>query len=285
MKATAQVISTIFAMVTFAGSAHGTTYFNNFESGFTPGDMNGQGGWVCSNPTTVIDDVTINASAIEQVSSTVFGSRAARLGWVGPLQSDNVYLSHSADTPLVGGGVDSSFSTTFMVQNSDSYNDGGARDTFGFRLEGPSQSNLFSFFLTPTTHPADPQLEIPAFYSLSWSTGGGAATVVLPDLKAVAGSNYTLTVSFYDAGGNVVGFHAGIGTYGGTPQVFNGTLGAGTTSGVIKNFGAIWDTYAGGANSGSNLMIFDNVSLVPEPSSALLGLLGVSFAFIRRRRA
>ena len=36
---------------------------------------------------------------------------------------------------------------------------------------------------------------------------------------------------------------------------------------------------------GSNMLIFDGVSLVPEPSSMLLGLLGTSLAFVRRRRA
>lgn len=265
-------------MATFAGSAHGTVFSTDFQSGYTLGDMQGQGGWVCSDPTP-------DASYIVNAGGGVFGSRSATLGFVSPLANDNVYLSHSVSTPLIGGGVDASFGVTYNLQDSDSgYGPGAAnRDTFGFRLENGSGANLFSFFLTPTTQVPDPENST-EYCALSWSTGAGAPTVVLAPLKSAEGNNYTFTVSFYDAGGGVVGFNASVGA-GNVNNDFSGVLGAGTTTESVANLGAFWNTYAGKTAPGSNLLIFDNVSLVPEPSSALLGLLGASFVFVRRRRA
>lgn len=287
MKARKSLLFSVLAVATFAGAAHGSVFSTQFltSEGYTLGDLNGQNGWL-SNSATIPPD-SYPGAIVALANGPVFGTRAGRIGWAAPLNQDNVYVYHGTDTPLIGGGVDAAFSSTFMVQNSDSEYGPGAenRDTFGFRLEGDSNSNLFSFFLTPTTHPAQPELESPAYYELSWSTGVGAPTVVLYPLKALASSNYTFSVDFFYAGDGEVGFTAGVGTYSGTPQTFSGTLGAGTSGLSIKNLGATWDTYVDKDNPGSNLMVFDNVSLVPEPSSALLGLLGASFLFVRRRRA
>jgi hypothetical protein len=64
---------------------------------------------------------------------------------------------------------------------------------------------------------------------------------------------------------------------------FTGELGV-VPDGDIVEFGAFWQPTSSFEDPGSNYMLFDNVNLIPEPSSALLGLLGASFAFLRRRR-
>jgi len=84
-------------------------------------------------------------------------------------------------------------------------------------------------------------------------------------------------VTFSAAAGNDVAFAATVGG-----SAFNGIIPNAASSG-IATFGAFWET-SNPTNPGSNHMMFDNLSLVPEPSAALLGLLGASFALVRRRR-
>ena len=283
MKKFKLFFSSAFVMAVFAGSSNASVYIDNFES-YGLGDIttggNAAHGWVSSDPTAGVGYVqNLNGS---------WGSRSASIGFVSPLLNDNVFLSHTASTPLVGGGVDASFSARFQVIDSDAgYNDPLAvppitgsenRDKFGFRLESSTGANLFTFYLNPTSQVPDPQSQT-EYNSYSWSTGTGAATVALPGYGSQETFAYTLTVNFFNAGGGDVGFNADVNGSG-----FSGVI-PGAASESIANFGAIWNTLNGKTAPGSNFMVFDNVSLVPEPSSALLGLLGVSFVFVRRRRA
>jgi len=259
-------------MAAFAGSSHATVYIDNFNSGYVVGDMNGQNGWVSSDPTADVGYV--------QVLGGSWGAHSASIGFVSPILNDNVYLSHAASTPLIGDGVDASFSAKFQVVDSVSDYGGGseARDKFGFRLESTTGANLFTFFLNPTSQVADPENQT-EFNSYSWSTGAGAPTVALAGLGSEETYAYTLTVNFFYAGGTNVGFNADINGSG-----FSGVIPGGATQ-SIGSFGAIWNTLNNHTAPGSNFMVFDNVSLIPEPTSGLLGLLGASFVFVRRRRA
>ena len=272
MKTTKLFFSSAFLIAMVAGSAQATVYIDNFNSGYTIGDLNGQNGWVCSDPTADIGYV--------QAIGGVWGSRSASIGYVSPIADNSVYLSHSASTPLIGDGVDATFSAQFQVIDSDSgYGDGSqARDTFGLRLQSTTGTNLFTFYLNPTSQVADPENQT-EYNSFSWSTGTGAPTVALAGRGAEELYAYTLTVHFFSAGGSDVGFNADVNGAG-----FSGVI-PGAAGQTIGSLGATWDTLNGAAAPGSNFMVFDNVSLVPEPSVALLGVLGASFAFTRRRRA
>ena len=132
--------------------------------------------------------------------------------------------------------------------------------------------------MNPTTQVSDPQNQT-EYNSYSWSTGAGAPTVALAGRGSHEDYAYTLTINFFNAGGGDVGFNADV-----NGDAFSGVIPGGASQ-SIANFGAVWDTFAGKTAPGSNFMVFDSVNLVPEPSSALLGLLGASFAFVRRRRA
>lgn len=268
--------STVLASVIFgaaSGSLNAAVYFTNFN-GYSIGDINGQNGWTSNG-------ATADTGFIQSIGGAPWNGRAATIGFVDPVTPSVPYVSRSISTPLVGGGVPTSFSVLFQIQDSDSGYGPGAedRDSFGFRLQNGSGANLFSFILTPFAQVAEPENST-NFNTFSWSTGTGAPTVALPGGNAAQENfAYTFTVNFFDLGSGNVGFNADV-----NGAAFGGTL-TGLGSETISSFGAFWDTTTGTASPGSNFMIFDNVSLVPEPSSALLGLLGASCVFLRRRRA
>lgn len=258
-------------LVAFTTSAQASVYYTSFD-GFLLGDLDGQGDWTT-------DASTADTGYVQSIAGSPWNGRAASIGYVNPLSQDSAYVSHAATTPLIGE-YNATFSALFQVQDSDEGFGAGAevRDTFGFRLENASGDNLFSLYLTPDAQVANPSVQT-AKHSFSWSTGVGSPTVVLPGLFAIENNAYTFTIAFNNAGGGNVGFDADV-----NGAAFSGVL-TGLSTEEIAKFGAFWDTTIDGDNSGSNFMIFDNVSLIPEPSSALLGLLGASFAFLRRRRA
>lgn len=274
MKKTSKFVIGLVAMGASSGLANASVYFTNF-TGYSLGDLNGQNGWTSNG-------ATADTGYVQSVGG-VWGGRAGTIGYVDPVSPAIPYVSHSASTPMVDtvGDMNASFSALFQVQDSDSGFGGGSadRDSFGFRLQNSSGDNLFSFILTPFSQNATPESNT-NFNTYSWSTGVGAPTVVLSGLAAQENNAYTFTVNFFDAGGGNVGFNANINNI----DMFSGTL-AGLGGQTISNFGAFWNTTTGTADPGSNFMLFDNVSLVPEPSSALLGLLGAAFVFGRRRRA
>jgi hypothetical protein len=171
------------------------------------------------------------------------------------------------------------FSVFFSVIDSDSAYGGGseARDTFGFRLENGSGSNLFSFFLIPYAQSSFPESNI-NLNVFAYSTGVGAPISVLPGWVAVEGNSYTFDVQFAPSGPNDVSF---VGSVGG--QTFGGVL-TNLAGENIGRLGAFWNTLNGKDAPGSNYLLFDNIVLIPEPSSLLLGLMSVWFAFARRRR-
>lgn len=263
-------------MASVASVASGAVFMFDFES-YSVADLNGQDNWI-------VNDVTADTSAVLAMNNLTWGSsQAGSIGFVAPVIQSSPYVSHVVDTPLVGS-VNATFSVLFQVVDSDSGWGAGAeaRDEFGFRLEDGSGNNLFSFFLTPFDQDAAPENDTE--YNLySWSTGAGPINPVLRGPIPEPESSqelfaYNLTVAFSPSGINDVAFDADVnGTH------FYGTL-AGQSAASIKNLGAFWNPLNGPSDPGSNYLVFDGVTLVPEPSSALLALLGVSAGLLRRRR-
>jgi hypothetical protein len=273
-----------------AGSLCAAGYYTDFED-FDYGDMttppNSAKGWT-------INDSAPDASFIQFAGSApIWGGASATLGYVAPLQNTQIYLSRAVSVPLTTG-TGTTFSTKFQVVDSVSgANGAGARDTFGFRLQNTTGDNLFSFYLNPFDQDPTPQTDT-AFHTFSWSTGNGVPTVVLdsPPVAAQETFAYTFTVNFFDIGGGDVGFDADV-----NGSEFSGTL-TGLATENIGRLGAFWNLtnttyltdpgdplFEEGYYGGSNFLIFDNVNLVPEPSSALLlGLAALGFV-TRRRRA
>ena len=263
------------------GLASAASYSTNFENYNLTNLASQNKGWVINDPTS---GVAVGANTSGWNPAFGFGTRAASLGFVAPVQQSTVYVSHPASVPLVGNGY-TTFSVMFNIVDSDTaWGDGAeSRDVFGFRLADGSGNNMFSLFLTPTAQVANPE-NVTAFHNYSWSTGNGPQIAALapPDpnypvrLSAKEGSYYTVTISFITSGDDV-NFTGNI-----NGDVFGGTL-PGLAGDSVEHIGAFM-TPTIPLNPGSNQLIFDNISMVPETSSALLGLLGASLALVRRRR-
>ena len=292
MKQNRYALFAALVLGSFPGSSYGAFYATNFQPpSFSPGNLDGQSGWTV-NATSV--DGAVGTIVPVVTPGTPFGSRTASLGFTANLVLDpgatDVYASYrygaSASTPLLSSTVGTpatSFSAIFEIYDSDSTYGTGAevRDNFGFRLQNAAGYNLFSLIFTPFKQAAPllPEDEV-AFSQLSWSTGTGIPQVVAGGYSAMEGQSYTFGVTFAPSvtPGNVA-FSANISGV----NFFTGEL-VGLANEEIKEFGAFWKPTSSLSDPGSNSMVFDNINLVPEPSSALLGLLGASFAFLRRRR-
>lgn len=276
------------ALLSLAVTSKGATYTTDFNS-FTWGDIDGQDNWS-------VDTTSSNLAPpgmVEDASgSPPYGAYWANIGYSTGLSQEDVYVSHTytgADsTPLVGS-VNASFSSLFTIIDSSSKATfplvpatqvlDAVRDKFGFRLENAAGDNLFSFILTPTAQVPNPE-NIQAFHYMSWSTGTNLPVEIWdgPLHPAIyEGGSFTLNVAFAPGAGNSVNFSANVGSL-----LFTGNIPNANTE-SIKTVGAFWDT-SNAANPGSNFMAFDNLSLVPEASTSLLGLLGASVALMRRRR-
>lgn len=264
-------VLTSLGLALLPGTLSAVVYSTNFDD-FNYGDIAGQGGWM-------INDPSINASLTVPASGP-WGVFAGSLGFVSPVQQSTVYLYRPVSTtPLVGNG-NLTFTALFQVQDSTSVYSGvgdEARDTFGFRLRDGSGNNLFSFYLTPFDQDPTPQTDT-AYHTMSWNTGTSAPTTILGGYTAQENYAYTLSVTFSPSGANDVSF---VGDVNG--QGFSGTLPNQGTANLV-DFGAFWTPLNGPSAPGANFLLFDNVAVVPEPTSAMLGLFGASLAFLRRRR-
>ena len=296
MKQNRYALFAALVLGSFSSFSHGAFYATNFEPpAFTLGNLDGQSGWTV-NATSVEGGIGVVAPVITPL--TPFGTRSASLGFTPSLVLDSgatdVYASYryggSDSTPLLSSTVGTpatSFSAIFQIYDSDSGYGTGAevRDNFGFRLQNAAGYNLFSIVFTPfrqaidAVPPTTPENEV-AYNQVSWSTGTGLPQLVAGGYSAQEGQSYTFGVTFAPSvtPGNVA-FSANISGV----NFFSGDL-VGLASEEIKELGAFWKPTSSLSDPGSNSMVFDNINVVPEPSSALLGLLGASFAFLRRRR-
>lgn len=271
-------------------SSYGAFYATNFETfnaNFGTNNLAGQNGWNVN----ATGSGNLGEIQFVQPSTTPFGTKAASLGFnpsiVLSSGATDVYASYkyggSDSTPLLSSTVGTpatTFSALFQIFDSASYYSQGSkvRDDFGFRLQNAAGANLFSLIFTPYKQVDAPESET-AFNQLHWSTGSGSPVLVNNGLSVEEFQSYTFGITFAPSAtpGNVA-FSANISG----ASFFSGEL-VGLANEEIKEFGAFWKPTSL-ADPGSNTILFDNVNLVPEPSSALLGLLGASFAFLRRRR-
>lgn len=292
MKQNRYALFVALVLGSFPSLSHGAFYSTNFQPpSFSPGNLDGQSGWAV-NATSVDGSIGVVAPVV--TPGTPFGTRTASLGFTANLVLDSgatdVYASYryggSDSTPLLSSTVGTpatSFSAIFQIYDSDStYGTGSeVRDNFGFRLQNAAGYNLFSLVLTPFKQAAPllPEDDL-AYSQVSWSTGTGIPQLVAGGYSTQEGQSYTFGVTFAPSltPGNVA-FSANISGV----NFFAGEL-EGLANEEIKEFGAFWKPTSSLSDPGSNSMVFDNINVVPEPSSALLGLLGASFAFLRRRR-
>ena len=259
-------------------------YSNDFNTpaDFPGGNIAGNDGWLIAGA-----DLATSPKASRIITQFFEGGvRAAALGWqdINPGAS-SVYLYQTINSQLVGNPLSyTKFDVMAAIQDSSSTFEGGniLRDTFGFTFRDKSDRNIFTFTFTPLDPtPSDPDALPLRVDETSWSSdfATGRAVGTLTENQYI-----TLDITFTKGIGEDVNF---------TVTDSGGVLASGTLTGlganpILDTFGAIWTPLApdvNGSNTGSNSLMFDTISLIPEPASALLGLLGVSFVFVRRRRA
>jgi hypothetical protein len=255
------------ATIALAGAAQAAIIVDDFESYSNVfDDMNGinGSGWTVSNgtpangpdgPVVILDSYTWDASA---QSATVGGVAQTALGVTS--------LSHSASVPLVDniGG----YQTFFSVETAYTESLGAdPRNPFQIALTA-SSGNLLTIDLTPGD---------PGEYIVTWDSAfvaGGPA--LMGTVSANTPTQFQLETWW---NGSAVAYEF---TNAGNP-VSSGVFDAGAGQfDTITAFSTSWDSTGG---AGGNSITIDNVTLVPEPSSTLLGLLGATLAFTRRRRA
>jgi hypothetical protein len=254
-------ILSLAATLALVGGAHASVIVDNFES-YSPllGDMNGQGGWVVTGPVSVdgpvaiVDNYTWDAST----QSATVGDDAITTTGVNK-------LFHSASVPFQSTTATPS---SFRFETAYTESNNGFRNDFQFVLGtnvGPG--NLLTIILTPGAA---------GEYDFSWTSDFAAGGSIGP-LTANTNTNFQLQTWW---NGSAVAYNF----TNNNALISAGTFSTLTATDVMNGLSVEWDSTTGGG-VGNNSITIDNVSVVPEPTSAMLGLLGASFVFLRRRRA
>jgi hypothetical protein len=257
MRTTALALAATMVSVTSGFGA--STLMEDFEGLMftdtaTPQEIAGFGGWV--------DDESVDFSFLGLVG----GSQAAIFGPIfeAPTNaSGEAHLSHEITRNLAG----TEFSVEFSIAGPDFV---PGEDNFGFSLWDGATSLFSIAFETPGGVGIDTNgLQI-IWYDSSGTRhtiGSGADILYSP-------SAYALTVTFETSGADI-DFDAMLNNL-----AFSGTL-VGEAGSGIDSFSADFSNI----NAGDSFLAFDNLSIVPEPQTAVLGLLAlVGFALRRRRR-
>lgn len=269
--------SSLIAGAIVVSSAHAASYSTNFsfyENGTTPypasGNVAGNDGW------------TINGSSIDETSGVSFivatwisGKAIGVGGLSAPPATPTVGLMHDA------GVLFGSSSVSFEFAMVDTGNDNPFRDTFGISLTNASNTgNLFSILFVPVDDsPADPDADDNGRWNLFYQVG--ATTPQPTGLSIFEGTNpYSFDLGFTANGANT-NFVLGIGSELNSLQTEPIEVAVNPNTSTGK-FGVTW-TPSDYPNAGEGYLLVDNLSVVPEPSSAvLLGLAG--FGLLSRRK-
>ena len=246
-----------------SANAGAASYSTGFTSATGP-EIDGFDGWIDSETTNHNLSFLVNWN----------GSNAAAYGGLFDVPiSSTVGLTHAYGEAL--GITSAAFNFTIVDSNNLFPN----RDVFSFSFKS-SGSNLFSIIFTPVVpNPADPAADPNAQWNLSYQAGAGPTVSLSAGI--LEGGTYSMNL-LLSANGSSTDF--GLTISGGSVENRIGTIPVNPSS-IASDFGVFWTPSAGAANAGSNYFLIDNVAVIPEASSALLGLLGASVGLIRRRRA
>ena len=260
-----QSLLTLGAAFALAGVSEAAILVDNFDS--YPHDettsMHGLGTWTVTNGASVGGPISVSTG------STFEGSLgAALIGGNTPSVAGPTVLSSAAIVPMFTVGSTATFSMDFGFYDSTNAN----RDDYRISLASTG-GNLLTIDLTPAGSVNT--------FNISFSSDYFTGVVNWGTLDALdtLGNPYS-SIQFQtsrDLGGAM--FYS--------LKTFNTTMSSGALSGTnlgdnTTGLSVSVDTAGAG---GDGFLVIDNVSVVPEPSSALLGLLGASCAFLRRRRA
>lgn len=178
-------------------------------------------------------------------------------------EAANATFSVTYDSSFYGSTVH--FSTDLLLANSTSEAPG--RDTFGISIEAGSGSSLVTMVFSPTIDFGDGI----ARWEVGYSVGGGQMIYTERTLRenifygidfSVTGSAFTFAFGTEVVSGSIAGYNS-----------------------ANDGMGDISFTWAKAPTTayGTNYMVFDNITVVPEPSVALLSGLA-TLVMLRRRR-
>lgn len=241
-------------------------YSTDFES-FAGPEIAGTDGWTISDSTF---ELSFNAD--------VAGSNGLGLGgFKSSPANDSVSLSHSYVESV--GRITATFNFG-IVDSTDLFPD---RDSFGFSLNDGSGS-LFKVFFKPDAQVPDPESVTDASWTAFYSVNGIGENPLA--LQIFEDGAYSLSIEL-----------SGAFTPGATTTELKLTLNDGIADfdrfrtlalnplDPTTDFSVDFDTTNGAALAGDNFIGVDNLTVVPEPSSALLLTLAGLGLVSRRRRA
>jgi len=271
-------LSVWLATIGLATSLYGAAYTTNFNSYALYSDPAGQDGWT-------INDSTDQYAAINRANADPLNpgitSRALQLGDaslvtyqpVGP----SVVLSH-AYTGTVGA---TNLTFDFIINDSatGSFQN---RDIFGTSISNGSGGNLLSISFVPVSQSTDPDNDPYARWNLYYTLGTGA-TVPL-NLSVYKNTQYYFNLGFNPNASNPALSDFLLSITSQTNTLHDGATGLSLApSAATGNLNISWSKDSGAA-FGSNSLVVDNLSVVPEPSSTLLiCLAGLGFVSRRKR--
>ncbi|MES2922370.1 MAG: PEP-CTERM sorting domain-containing protein [Verrucomicrobiota bacterium] len=249
---------TLAATLALISGSHASVLIDNFESYNSVGDdMEGKGTWHVTNNSpnvpVILDNYTWDTS-----------TRSATVGGEAPTTNALTSLYNTSTVPFVSPTPQPTY---FQIETAYTESTGGdPRNNFQIVLNS-GVNNLLTIRLEPAG--AGQYL---ASWDSSYVAGGFTAFGLL---TANISTQFRLDTWW---NGSAVAYNL---TNANDP-VSSGVLAGATGAEIIDTIAVQWDTSNG---VGGNSITIDNVSVVPEPTSALLGLLGSSFVFLRRRRA
>lgn len=272
----------------FASTVHSQNY--NFESFSNGSILSSQTGW-SSNDSN-------QADGVENLQSPFFiGTTGNNVGVIGGFYTDGGSLITPSGRPIfLKADVTATPSTDYpflrfrWLQNiSNTDQDNGKRDSFGWTVRSGTTS-LLTLISDPTS-PSSNSLRVRGY------TGGPGGSLLggsfTPNIATLnRGEAYAFEIEVNPntwtwsakVSGNFSVDYESISTW--STIIQNAAMGASSGS-PIDGFAATWITQDGNpANAGRNIMAFDNIQIVPEPSTFSLVTLGsLALLATRRRRS
>ena len=261
-----QSLLTLSAAFVLAGVSQ-AILIENFDSYTDDTNMSGLGTWSVSNGIA-----TPGGEAIAIATSFTFEGSvgAALIGGFTPTNTlQPTVLSSAANVPMFTVGNPAKFSMDF------GFLDGAGANRDDYRLSLASTGgNLLTIDLTPAASVNTFNISFSSDYFLgviNWGTLDALNTLGNPYFQ----------ILFQTSTDGVGGMFYSLN------DVNSGVMSSGTLSGttLTDNITGLSNSVITGGAAGNGFLVIDNVSVIPEPTSAMLGLLGASFVFLRRRRA
>jgi MYXO-CTERM domain-containing protein len=184
---------------------------------------------------------------------TVTGTASGASGAAAISSGGQILQDFSATAPDGLADWEASFQVSF----------GAVNDAHRIRLEGDAGADMITMRISGTS--------VQAFNAGTWANvvTGATFTANTPYIFTVSGTNFGTASRAYSVSLTDTSL-AAVGTSTGNVSFFHATPNT-----------QLFETFTFGASTGG--IIVDNVSVVPEPASALLGGLGL-LALLRRRR-